>query len=42
MAAPGYGEEPLTVPSANRTGEIRPPIGIMPRAATPIILICAQ
>ena len=23
MAAPGYGEEPLTVPPANRTGEIR-------------------
>jgi hypothetical protein len=43
MAAPGDGEEPLTVPSANRTGEIRPPIGIMRVwAATPIILICAQ
>jgi hypothetical protein len=30
MAAPGHGEEPLTVPSANRTGEVRPPIGIVP------------
>jgi hypothetical protein len=33
---------PLTVPPANGTGEIRPPIGIMPGAATPIILICVQ
>jgi len=35
MAAPGHGEEPLTVPSAKRTGEIRPPIGITLGVGTP-------
>src|ERR1700685_708974 len=33
MAAPGHGEEPLTVPSANRTGETGRPIGITPGRA---------